>query len=240
MLPYIQAMYDDGDENYLIRKRLWHEITNSRHIVGSDIIEWDHSNPSAQPLTTTVNNLYNMFLHVYCWLDAHNGDLACLKDLQKHFSLNVFGDDSINAVSDEKLPMFNQETIRCTMLKSGIVYTDESKTKGSLPPCKPLSRSTFLKRGFRMDNLAGRTVGPLSMDTIHEMVNWSKKGADYDNIARTNVDVALHELSLHGEELYNSESKKLIEQSRKILGYQPPLIRWSDVFLETCGFEKYW
>jgi hypothetical protein len=97
-----------------------------------------------------------------------------------------------------------------------------------------------LKRGFLFSPEIGRYVAPLALDSIHEMVNWSKKGADYYNIAITNVDIALHELSLHGKVTYEDESSMLLSKSRELLQFQPNFIGWESLFFETCGYGNKW
>lgn len=237
---HIHQIYDDGDENARIRENLWKEIYNSRHVVGRDILEWSHSNPSGQPLTTTVNCIYNLFLHCYAWVKAHEGKISSLNSFGKHVKGHFFGDDSILAVSDEKIKIYNQNTLREIWGVCGIEYTDELKSSAVAPDSRSLEEVSYLKRKFRFEPILGRYVGPLSLETIHEMVSWSKKGPEYHNICRGNVDVAVHELSLHGKEVFEKETKTLLKEARERLGYQPTFTSWELVFFETCQFDKFW
>jgi hypothetical protein len=142
-------------------------------------------------------------------------------------------------VSDNEKDVYNQCVLKEKFAECGIVYTDESKSD-TMVPYRTLQDVTFLKRSFRFSDETGSYVAPLALDSIREMVNWSKKGADYYNIAITNVDTALHELSLHGEETYNELSVVLLRKSREILEFQPSFTSWSTVFYETCGYDNKW
>jgi len=68
ILDIIQAFYDDGKENALIRHVLWKEIVNSIHLCGDNVYLWTHSQPSGCPITAILNSLYNSVSMRYCWM----------------------------------------------------------------------------------------------------------------------------------------------------------------------------
>ncbi len=68
ILDVINDWYDDGEENARIRKVLWAEVYNSKHISGSNVYWWTHSLPSGHPLTTIINSIYNNICFRICWL----------------------------------------------------------------------------------------------------------------------------------------------------------------------------
>ena len=83
ILDLINEWYDDGEENAQIRRVLWEEVYNSKHISGSNVYWWTHSLPSGHPLTTVINSVYNNLAFRYCWVVAHGGKVSSLEDFDR-------------------------------------------------------------------------------------------------------------------------------------------------------------
>lgn len=66
-------------------------------------------------------------------------------------------------------------------------------------PFRSITEIEFLKRGFVFDKQLNRWIAPLRESAIAEMLNWTKKGAEGDQITLDNMAFALREFSLHGE-----------------------------------------
>lgn len=162
-----------------------------------------------------------------------------LADFDRVVALVVYGDDCVCSVSDEIISWFNQETVTAAMLEIGYVFTDEDKT-GAVHLHRPLSEVSFLKRKFRFDERLQRFVAPLSIDSIREMIYWSKIGAFTDDITRSNVDNALRELSLHGEESFRRLAPSVVEASRDLLGYQPPVVDFRALLDIAAKYEDHY
>lgn len=72
------------------------------------------------------------------------------------------------------------------------------------------------------------------MQTILEMPYWTKKGVMKNEIPRTTVELSLHELSLHGKEVFQKVSPQIIKAAREKINYYPEMISWEALFDETC------
>jgi hypothetical protein len=226
VLRIINTFYNDGEENRLIRTVLWSEVVNSIHLFEGDFLQWIKSLPSGHPLTVIINSLVHEMYVQYCYVSLHPQGLHGLQFFRDLVEVQTYGDDGVYSVSDTIVPWFNQITISEAMSKIGLTYTDENKSD-SLVPFRKLSEVTFLKRGFRYDELLGRYVAPLSLDTILEMPYWTKDGPAPLEITYENVSTALMELSLHGEEKFNFHQKEIIDACRKKMNWLPPVTSYA-------------
>jgi hypothetical protein len=74
---------------------------------------------------------------------------------------------------------------------------------------RDLSDVAYLKRKFVFDEVAQRYIAPLDLDVILEIPQWTKRGSHEESILLANIDVALRELSLHGQEIFEQYATKL-------------------------------
>lgn len=237
MVRGINAWYDDGVENARVRGILWMEVWNSKHVVFNKILEWSKSLPSGFPLTTIINCLYNLFNFVYCWYMFNDYQTKMLKFTFVDFDIEVFGDDVTGAYGPSK----EQFVLQIPSLMGRIGMNMTSTDKGTeLVMDRPFHSLTFLKRSFRYDDDMNRFLAPLTLETILEMPNWSKKGPLYDEIACTNVDRSLHELSLHSRETFVRYARLLLFESRDKMNFVPPVVQYLTLKRETCAFDNLW
>jgi hypothetical protein len=61
----------------------------------------------------------------------------------------------------------------------------------------------FLKRKFRYSPELDRTVAPLKIEVIYEMLNWTRRAIDPDVILMSNIETAFREIVYHGKEEYD-------------------------------------
>jgi ribosomal protein S17E len=226
VLEIVNKWYNDGPENRLIRTVLWAEVVNSIHLFEGDFLQWIKSLPSGHPLTVIINSLVHIMYVQYCYVILHPQGLHGLQFFWELVEMQTYGDDGVYSISDTIIPWFNQITITEAMKTIGLTYTDENKSE-VLVPFRRLSEVTFLKRGFRFDNMLGRYVAPLSLDTILEMPYWTKEGPAPLEITYDNVSTALMELSLHGEEKFLFHSQEIIDACRKKMNWLPPVTSYA-------------
>jgi len=239
MVELINDWYDDGPVNATIRRTLWLDLTHSRHIVGDScqinhVVQWFKSLPSGHPMTTTANNIYNMVLFIMCYDDL------VPENLRGKFQDNVkgffFGDDNLSAVSDEAVNYFNQETLQGAMKNYGMTYTTDTKHEAEAPTRSLFSEHlpcTFLKRGFRRENVIGRdgtgvlyTYAPLSLPSALESPYWiatnSLATAEVSNhILVANVETMLTELSAHDPSVWDEYYPTIVKVVKDKLRYTP-------------------
>nr|QDH91380.1 MAG: RNA-dependent RNA polymerase [Picornavirales sp.] len=225
ILDIINDWYDDGADNALIRSILWLEVVNSRHLCEGVVVEWPSALPSGHPFTMPINCLYNHMNFRMSW--------KLLRLPMYHFNAHVYlavcGDDNIFTVSHEYRDLFNEMTLVSVMSELGMTYTTELKGTATIP-FRKLEEVEFLKRSFRFEPILGRRVGPLRLSVILEMVNWSKKGADFVDITCHNVDVALDELSLHPRDVYSLWRARIVNSF---------LIQYPGSITQRSMYDKY-
>lgn len=225
----INEFYDDGEENAQIRSVLFEEICNARILVNGELIQFDHSQPSGNPLTVIVNSLFNMIVMRYAYLLTRRDQQlpVTLCEFDKDISMQTFGDDNCLGISDDAIDYYNQITITAALKTIGLTYTDEGKT-GELVKYRALSEIRYLKRSFELKE-NGIYEGPLDPAVCYEMTNWVR-GHEELTIPSTieNCKQSLMELALHGRPVF--------EHVRSILKKELRLLD-PNVYLPT--FDEY-
>lgn len=233
----IRRWYGYDDEHDLARRVLFLEVPNSKHIYEDIVYEWFSSLPSGHPLTTIINNLYNHFCFRYCWLAAHDYDFSSLPLFQKCVYLLVLGDDNAFSVALEKLDTFNLKVVEKHMAELGMVYTsaDKSSEVGAM---KNLEQISFLKRSFRFCPVTARWVAPLQIDSIMEMLVWTKK-QEPTTITESNVEIAFRELSLHPREIFDTLTSKILKACEETYVKFPDTTSYRLNLLTVCKKDSY-
>lgn len=239
VLDIINDWYNDGEENALIRRTLWKEISNSYHICGNILYYWNQGMPSGNVMTTTLNSVYNNLLFRASWIDLNPLRAGGATTFKDHVYIVTYGDDNVVNVSDEAIGYFNQATLIRNLVKYNAVYTDENKNIVGVKPFRHIKDINFLKRQFRHSPYVNRIVAPLELDTILEMVDWTSKGMNGIEISFSKVEVALQELSLHPERDFIIYAPYIIDACRKKLGRNPTLTEQHSLHLSCCAKDMY-
>lgn len=208
ILDVINAWYDDGEENALIRRVLWLELTHSRHVggLGKDqrfVYQWSKSLPSGHPATTIVNSMYSLF----CIVAAYYKTTGDLTGFWENASAVTYGDDNGVGVADLIAHLFNQlTTAEALMEEFGMVYTSDQKD-AELSTTTDITGITFLKRGFAFEK--GKVLCPLDIDSFMYTVYWCKNRMLEDKIAVDVLEIALQELSLHPQNIWDEKAPQV-------------------------------
>lgn len=221
ILNYINNWYDDGPENSLIRRVLWEEVIHSLHLTGKGCIKdilafWSKSLPSGHPATGIINSIYNLTLFALCYIDLVGDD----GKFWDYVTPIVLGDDSVVAIDDAIVERFNQNSLSENMLVYGIVYTDESKSVGSVMPYRHLEDVSFLKRSFTL--VGSRWVPRLDRNSIRFMGYYVHRVLDMPITVAQAVDAASREASLWDDEFFLNYTEQA-KASLKAVGYPVPL-----------------
>lgn len=225
------SFFSDTEYNG-VRRLLWKEVFDSRHIVGTGIYAWRQSLPSGHPATSLINCLFNSFIFRMAYYRIHDRDAACLRDFEKHVVLGVYGDDNIVGVSDVKKEVFNQHTLTDTFSTMGLHFTAEDKSSDP-PPLRNIHQVEFLKRRFRWEELLGRHCAPLRLDSVLEMPYWTKKDSK-DPITQTNVENSIKELALHEPKVFEQWAPQILDASMTRLGYLPAITSRNVLVMESA------
>ena len=228
--------YNDGEENRQIRKILFYEVVNSLHVNRNVFSFWRGSMSSGGFLTAPFNSLYVIFLFVISWIRIwkKRNDRVPAHKFFKYVYLIVLGDDNVYSVHPSLKDVLTEDAFGVEMLALGQVYTPEDKSSELSKVLRILEDVSFLKRKWKIHALSGKYVGPLSLDTILEMGNWIRKGANRIGDTESNIDVMLHELSLHDESTFQCWRDKIVSVLREEPEFSVPRVtHYGPLFRET-------
>lgn len=235
----IQAWYNDGPRNALIRKVLWADVVSSIHLFKGTFMQWLKSLPSGNPFTTIINTIVNLLiiLYVYALLGAKHG--YGLNTFYDNVLVVAYGDDNVIGITQQVSSWFNCVTIGEIVRTFGMDYTDDTK-EGVPLPWRSLEEVTFLKRYFRFEEVVHKFVAPLVLEVVLEIPMWTTRGPLEEDITRTNVVVALNELSLHGESVYDKWAPLILEASTEVIGFTPPSVTFKTNLYEALTTDDIW
>jgi K+/H+ antiporter YhaU regulatory subunit KhtT len=205
----------DGDNR--IRKMLFLDVSDSYHIRGNIIYQWNGGMTSGSYLTIIMNCLYNSFAYYFTWYHIHNYERGCLFFFRDNVVYVILGDDNAFSVSAQYVEIFTERTMSESLVHIGLTYTSEVKD-GTHSSLRKIGDIEFLKRGFRYTQEHG-WIAPMRLNSILEDVYWSRHGAEYYDISRDKVDVLFKELALHGEEVFNRYADVLHQASLERLNH---------------------
>lgn len=169
------------------------------------------TNPSGHPLTVVINGLGNSLYMRYAYYAMHEKRLNTKLTLftiplfHERVALITYGDDnSFEVHPDEEC--FNMISVGQELARIGVDYTDANKQISTVP-FKPLDEISFLKRTFCIHPQLHKRVGTLSLESIFRSLLLSKKipkncDETEAQIMAGNMQQALFEFYLHGEEVY--------------------------------------
>jgi hypothetical protein len=217
--------YNDGAENARIRRVLWCDLTQSKHLNGKTVYQWNASLPSGHPWTIIVNGLYNEVAFRYCWAKTVSFDRILMHDFDKHVYVIFMGDDNAFSVSPEWRENFNEMTLAQDMKDLGLSYTTEHKGE-ALVPLRKIGEIDFLKRSFTFSDSMLRYIAPLQLDVVLEIPFWTRKH-DSKTITEDNCETTIKELSLHGKEVFYKYVPLIAEAMKEHLGHGPILSSYS-------------
>jgi len=233
ILDMVNDWYDDGEENKLIRTVLWEDVVSSIHIYKDNLYQWTHSQPSGNPMTVIINSCYNSLSMRVVWLLLMaDTEYSNLKHFTEHVSMISYGDDNVLNISDNVIEFFNQQTISKGYETIGMKYTMEDKGEANVTH-RTLNEVNFLKRTFLYDHDALMHLGQLDMSVIMEMMNWVRGNTNIEESTCENIGVAVRELSLYPESVYDARITQIKRVCRTSLREQPFFPSWEEARLES-------
>lgn len=205
----IERFYQGGSQyshrDAVVRRLLWENLVNSKHLVGDFLYQLNHSQPSGNPATAVLNSMYNSLSMRYVF---HLLDVTEKRRFEDYVSMVAYGDDNVLGVSPHVHAWFNQETITNAYATIGMTYTDEEKT-GQMVGFKRLEKCLFLKRGFVFDEVSNFWIAPLKLSSILECFNWIQATEDERLVMRQNAEMAYAELALHPQDAFSFWTLKI-------------------------------
>jgi len=219
------------DEDCKIMRVLLVSLFNSLHITGDEVYQWTHSLPSGHYLTAPINSVFVNLAFGCIWqLAFDNISYMFARAFWKECGIVAYGDDHILAIPPSRLEVFNQFSIPEFFKRIGLSYTMEDKDADVTRPFRDIFEISYLKRGFRRDEVTGRWLAPLSLDVILETPMWMHKCPDPVSQTIENLDWALKELSLHDHKAWYTWAP-VIHGEQVRLGHYTQFINQNDTRL---------
>jgi len=232
----VNAWYDDGPENALIRRVLMEEVAFTIHRSGNVIYLSMQGNKSGCVVTTILNCVIGDF-YVKCgWIALLDEEIVKMKigmnqgeicpNFERVVSARalhnawgklllaaIYGDDNVVIVADDLLPIFNAETFGAWLERYEIEYTPAAKGVRT-EAFSEVEKLQFLKRHVRMSEY-GFYLAPIDKQTIFELTNWIRKCPDTQEAMYVNIMDSMRFAFSWGRDFFESHRKCVNDALRK-------------------------
>jgi hypothetical protein len=224
VLNIMNKWYRGSEEDNLVRKLIFIELANSKHVYDDVIYSTYGGLPSGHGLTPIVNTIYNLLILRMAWCVVLNDiSLAAALAYDDNVVAKVLGDDNLSAVHPDFVEIYNPRDVALAMLLVGQIMTGENKEVPTVD-LRYLSEVEFLKRSFRFEESTKQYVAPLRLDVVLEMPYWTDRSiSKKDQITCDNIQTSLLELSLHPPDVFAFWAPKMLEAANAHLGYRPKM-----------------
>jgi len=219
--------YNDGEENATIRRVLLMEVFNSVHLCGDKFIQLTHSQPSGNPLTTILNSFYNSVSMRIAYYRCFDG---VAPPFMENVSMVSYGDDNVINFTKNVAEKFNQNTVTKAFASFGMIYTDESKSTGTIAPWRTIGEVDYLKRRFRM--VDGTCRAPLALTTILESCNWVRKSSDDVEACKQICEMACRELAQYPNKVFVENVNLIVDAFYQATNEYPLIKTQADYLLD--------
>jgi len=198
-----------SDEDLAVVQAIAEDVAFPLCVVNGDLVEFDGTNPSGQPLTVILNCIANSIYMRYCYYEL-NPEHECLT-FQQFVALITYGDDNGMGVSS-KIPWFNHTSIQKVLATIGVEYTMADKTSESVPYID-IDKVDFLKRKWVYDESLPGWLAPLCEDSIEKMlmIGVESKTMSPEHHAIACVGTAVFEYFFYGEQVFEEKKAFLKE-----------------------------
>lgn len=207
-------------------------VTNSTHMFQNHFYSWFGSMPSGHPLTTFINNIFNITSFRYCFEQVHP-DLH----FETHVRIIVQGDDNLWSVSQRYESTFTEPVVATHMKALGLTYTSDTKGEFS-GSWRMIEDVQFLKRKFvkfSTQDFPNLWIAPLALDTLVNMPMWK----EYDIIVDI-LNVLELEWALHGKHAYDTNFVPLVAKFRDLYTEYAPIrthLPWKKAFAKAISTQ---
>jgi hypothetical protein len=206
-----------------VRRVLFQEIINSRHLSEGHVYEFLGGNPSGQPFTTIFNSISNLLILCYaaCMYFRNEKRVEWKQEwgvVLRRTRIQTFGDDNaISYVPDDESWWSQVSLEKSIPLYTGMDYTNEMKTAESVNS-RDITDISFLKRGFLYDGARWRA--PLELSVIKETLNWQLRTSTQEEM-KLRIESVLTELAQHGKKTFSEFAPLVVRRSLEFCEYKP-------------------
>jgi len=110
----------------------------------------------------------------------------------------VVGDDKACGSTDKVSHLVNPYTMKCFFNSIGMTFTDGNKGEIDVNG-KPIEEIQFLKRQFAYHRELRKIVGPLSLETLVNSIQWVDCKKDTQVVLQDKIAAFQREMYLHGD-----------------------------------------
>jgi len=209
VVDVLNNIYDDSDENKMVRRVLIMTCFNSVHISNDMVYMFRQGNPSGCALTTIINCLANMFLIRYAFLKLTPFQLDLF---HVYVRAKFFGDDNLVSLHDSVAKFITMPSYQTLMRSIGITYTSATKAE-IIKDHYNRDELTFLTDAvYKCESLnktyLGKYVARLDMETIKEIARWSKSDPNNMQDQLNRFNMTLYYLVNYDKEMFEQFRNK--------------------------------
>lgn len=145
---------------------------------------------------------------------ARHRGFCDLQSFLRYIKVFVYGDDLLLSVSRDIMPVITYQDFINSYRHYGWPVTMANKESEVAP--RPIEECQFLKRSFKPDpNGTSMILCPITLTTIEDMLSWIRASETPREQLAININIALEELYMHGEETYNEYRMRIINALSK-------------------------
>lgn len=185
-------------DNVEVAKYVFMTMWNSHVLVGDSVWITTHGLPSGTWLTLLLNCLINKALTAL--VVYRNKPNAVVNDFHRIVDY-VMGDDKLFGCDAEMGKYYNLKTIEKVAASLGMTCTNGDKTKITTIS-QPFDKLSFVKRNFVKHVVLGKYMGALSLDTIHNTLQWRDGSRDVTEVMQGKMRSVQVEAYVHSPHLY--------------------------------------
>lgn len=226
-------------EDERVRSVLADESVHTVMLARDEIFVTHIGNKSGNPNTVNINGFANYYYMAISFLglaERYAPEYATMDKFRRNVRIAIYGDDNVLAIKREILEWYNQLTIADFLRGYGIVYTNETKT--GLTKYKKLDDASFLKCSFGNHESIAKVKVPLMTEaTILELLNWTRRAPDQDELLESNCNDALRFAYFYGAKYFNNLRTKIVKAAKEV-NLNMDIMTYNDFhywFLFVCG-----
>jgi len=214
----INEWYQDSEENCNARTALALSFIHTDILVLNTLVRKRSGMPSGVPVTAPLNSVANWFYILAAVVDMleqqefekRTGQIITPQFLIEHMESAFYGDDHVVALSGLLQKFINFQKFMNYFAAIGINYTDSQKREKVDFEFENIYQITYLKRRFLRDSTRPKLIrAPLDLNSITDMIVWTKKSPSATNIEvyKSRVKDFEDSLAQHEQETYDAYIK---------------------------------
>lgn len=213
ILIRIARRYGFTEEDEIVMRGLATDVAYPTIAFNGDLIGLVGSNPSGQNLTVYINSLVNSLLLRCAYYHIYDG--KCVAPFHHNVAVMTYGDDVKGSVR-EGFDAFNHMSYAKFLKERDMVFTMPDKTSDPVPYMKEKD-ADFLKRKSVFNKHLGIYLGALDEDSIFKSLTSVLKSKAVSPLEQSiqNMDGALREWFMHGEEVYERRRTQMMEVAKE-------------------------